>query len=183
MNIVIGVSVLAVAAAEAKIKYYNLKKRKDLEEKIQAKVFSGSAEKPVIVGVSADPDGGDGERDGSVKVDSKDINGSFGAYLDLGEVGTPGKKISVSTHVYNKNSSYVKYTLVLYNVTDDRVLAQSPAKALDVKKHPEEKMTLDYVTTENDKGDKVELRWVQVSNDSTARDIFIDNVKVEVKKP
>lgn len=181
ISVVMGASVLAMSAAEAKIKYYNLKKSKDLEKKLQTKVFSGKSHKPVIVGISADPDGGDGKRDGSVKVDSQSIGGSFGAFLDLGSVSKPGKRISVTTNIYNINSSYVRCAIVLYNVTDDRVLVQSPVKALDVKLHPEEEVTLSYVTKEEDMDDNIELRWVQVSNDNTSRDVYIDNVKVVLK--
>ena len=92
------------------------------------------------------------------------------------------KTISISTHLFNKNKSFVKYSVQIYNSTDKRVVASSPEDMFNPKKETTEKtVKLEYKTTAEDKGDTFELRWVQHCTDSTGRDLYIDNFKVAVK--
>ena len=102
------------------------------------------------------------------------------SFLELWMLPT---KPSTSTPTwFNKNKSYVKYSVQIYNATDKRVLASSLEATLNPKDETTEKtVKLEYKTTAEDKGDTLELRWLQLSTDSTARDLYVDNVKVEIK--
>jgi len=181
-----NIIVLALAAsclsAQAQLTAINLTKKNDLAASIKGAVYEGEASVPLVVPFQGDPDGGDGAADGCVKINSVTKGGKFGATVALGTVDKVDQTISVSTHLFNRNTSYVKYTLQVYNVTDKKVVASTPEEVFNPKKETTEKtVKLDYKTTAEDKGDVLELRFVQLSTDSTARDLFVDNLKVEVK--
>lgn len=167
-------------SAHAEITAIKSTKKNDLAKLIKAAVFEGDATAPEIVPIQGDPDGGDGVSDGCVKVNSTSTGGLNGATAALGTVDAADQLISLSTHVFNKNSSYVKYSVQFYNTTDKRVLASSPQASLNPKDNSTEKtVTLEYRTTAEDQGDTIEIRWIQHSTDSTARDLYIDNFQVK----
>ncbi len=172
---------LSAFTANAEIKTIDLTKKNPLAAAMKPAVFEGEASAPDLASFQGDPDGGDGVADGCVKINSTGTGGVIGATLALGTADAADKIIDISTHVFNKNSSYVKYSVQIYNVSDKRVLASSPMEVLDKKKGTEKTVKLQYKTTAEDKGDALELRWVQHSTDSTARDLFVDNVKVTAK--
>ena len=172
---------LSSVVAHAEINAVNLTKKNPLAAAMKPAVFEGEVSAPDLASFQGDPDGGDGVADGCVKINSTGTGGVIGATLALGISDTEGKTIDISTHVFNRNSSYVKYSVQVYNVTDKRVLASSPMEVLDKKKGTEKTVKLQYKTTAEDAGDTLELRWVQHSTDSTARDLFVDNVKVTAK--
>lgn len=172
---------LSSAIAHAEINAINLTKKNPLAAAMKPVVFEGDVSAPDLASFQGDPDGGDGVADGCVKINSTGTGGVIGATLVLGTADSEGKTIDVITHLFNRNSSYVKYSVEIYNVTDKRVLVGSPTETLDKKKGTEKTVKLQYKTTAEDKGDTLELRWIQHSTDSTARDLFVDNVKVTVK--
>jgi hypothetical protein len=172
---------LSSVVVHAKIKAVDLTKKNPLAAAMKPTVFEGEVSAPDLASFQGDPDGGDGVADGCVKINSTGTGGVIGATLALGTVDAADETIDISTHVFNRNSSYVKYSVEIYNVTDKRVLATSPTETLDKKKDTEKTVKLQYKTTAEDKGDTLELRWVQHSTDSTARDLFVDNVKVTAK--
>jgi len=161
ITIALAASCLTVSAQVTAI---DTTKKNDLAALIKAAVFEGEAPAPEVVPIQGDPDGGDGVADGCVKIDSKGKGGIFGAKAALGTVDSADKTISVSTHVFNKNKSFVKYAVQMYNVTDKRVLVSSPEDIFNPKKDSTEKtVKLEYKTTAEDKGDTIELRWVQLA--------------------
>ncbi|MEJ6571016.1 MAG: hypothetical protein QNL01_13605 [Akkermansiaceae bacterium] len=172
---------LSSVVAHAEINTVNLTKKNPLSAAMKPAAFEGEASAPDLAPIQGDPDGGDGAADGCVKINSTGKGGFFGATLTLGTADSADKTIEISTHVFNVNTSYVKYSVQVYNVTDKRVLASSPMEVLDKKKVTEKTVKLQYKTTAEDKGDTLELRWVQHSTDSTARDLYVDNVKVTAK--
>ena len=166
----------------AKIPAVHLTKKNDLAKFLVGAVFEGESTAPEVVPIQGDPDGGDGAADGCVKINSLATGGVFGATAKLGTVDAVDKTISITTHLFNKNNSFIKYSVQIYNATDKRVVASFPMDMFNPKKETTEKtVKLEYKTTAEDKGDAIELRWVQHSTDSTSRDLYVDNVKVEVK--
>ncbi len=184
--------VVALACSQsalAEIKTLKVDKKNDLKEVMTGysivgegeseKVETEGSEVPQIKTVQNDPEGGDGKSDGGVKINSMTTGGQFGAQMLLGKAGEKNGKLSLSTHVFNVNSSYVKYEVQFYNKTDKKVLATSGVKMLEPKKKVlDETIKLDYKLTKDDLGDEIFVRWVQLSTDSTARDIYVDNVSV-----
>ena len=184
MKTTITITTLALSSfiAQAEIQALHLSKKNDLAAALKAVVFEGENTLPAIVPIQGDPDGGDGASDGCVKINSTATGGVIGAKIVLGTVDAADKTIHINTHLFNKNKSYVKYSVQIYNATDKRVLASSPEATLNPKDETTEKtVKLEYKTTAEDKGDTLELRWLQLSTDSTARDLYVDNVKVEIK--
>lgn len=69
-----------------------------------------------------DIDNGDGPNDGAISVDGKDTIGPLGALYTFQGTMQNGVNYAAQTTVYNYTSSFVKYYVELYNLTDQVLL-------------------------------------------------------------
>lgn len=130
--------------------------------------------------VTNDGVNGDALEDGAVRLNSFDANPS-GGLLQLDGTMEEGVTYELSTWVFNRNSSYVNFTVSLHNLTDDVELANTGNIVLnndfqDTGDGLEQ--TLSYTALASDVGDTLQVRYERASDFNTARDIYIDSVAV-----
>lgn len=123
---------------------------------------------------------GDAEADGHVLFNSFDTD-PMGGLLSLSGTMAEGEIYNLSTWVFNRNNSFVNMSVVLYNATDEVELASSGEIVLNGSLQDTGdgiEQTLSYTALASDVGDELQVRYLRNSNDSTARDIFVDSVSL-----
>lgn len=141
-------------------------------------VFSGEAGLPTLDKAMADGDNGDGQGDGSIAVNSKELGGTYGAVWKLGKAEKPGTQLHLETVWFNAGNSYVTVDVQLYNATKNVVLASSGAQISKNKEAPAVAVALDYQLKSEDKGCELEVRWVQTSTEHPSRNFMIDRFSI-----
>jgi len=136
-----------------------------------------------------DDDNGDGKNDGAISVDGADtlpLQGISYTFNGTMEAIT----YNIKTTVYNYRSSYVKYYVQLYNLTDNRVLISSELNTISGNYIEIFPITteLNYIATDEDLRDTLQVRYIRgeldengdyVGNDGhVARDFAIDNLSL-----
>lgn len=127
-----------------------------------------------------DGDNGDGLNDGALGVNGLDTIGPLGALYTFQGSMVDGETYAVETSVYNYVSSYIKYNVQLYNLTDNIILTTSPLITIIGGVITPENTTVSYIATNTDSGDVLQLRYVRentAASNHTARDFAIDNVR------
>lgn len=127
-----------------------------------------------------DIDNGDGLNDGAIEVDGKDTIGPLGVLYTFQGTMEEDASYHLETYTYKYGSSYVKYFVELYNLTDEVILTSSPLITHGTFDTPEESVLtiLDYTALPSDNGDVLQLRYVRENtpaSNHTARDFAIDN--------
>lgn len=135
----------------------------------------------LVAGVDADDaDNGDGVADGAIIVDGQTAVSGLGAAFTFGGAMILGEEINISTHTYNRNSSFVSFTVQLFNLTNSRVLVTSPTITIDGNDKTPVNTILSYTAVSADVGDVLQARYIRTgttsSANSTARDFAIDNL-------
>ncbi|MCL3779239.1 T9SS type A sorting domain-containing protein [Prolixibacteraceae bacterium JC049] len=123
-----------------------------------------------------DADNGDGKGDGALFIDGRStatgqgVNYTFlcNSYLDQG--------YNLETVIYNVNFSWVAFKVELINLTDNVVRASIPSTAIGYNQA--RTLTLNYIATQDDINDKMQLRFTRTDDGNTARNFAIDYVKV-----
>jgi len=125
---------------------------------------------------------GDGVKDdGGMRLNTQNaVPGDEAIGLTIAGTLEEGEEVSFSGSVYNDNTSYSKYNAQLWNLTDDRLLAESGFALVQSLPHvayvPID-FDIAYVATADDVGDTLQIRFVEDAN-STARDIYVDNFEL-----
>ena len=128
----------------------------------------------ILSTVTDDADNGDGIGDGAVYVAGQSaVVGQGAAYTFAGTMQT-GQAISVSTYTYNRNNSFVKFTVDLYNKTENKVLQTSPTITLLANDITPKNTILTYTAVASDNGDELQVRYIRVDDGATARRFAID---------
>jgi hypothetical protein len=123
---------------------------------------------------------GDSLGDGHVVFNSFDTN-EMGGLLSLDGTMTEGEIYNLETWVFNRNNSFVNLSVVLYNATDGVELASTGEIVLNGSLQNTGDgvlQNLSYTALASDVGDELQVRYLRNSNDSTARDIFVDSVSL-----
>lgn len=123
---------------------------------------------------------GDSLEDGHVVFNSFDTN-EMGGLLSLDGTMSAGEEYNLSTWVFNRNNSFVNLSVVLYNATDGVELASTGEIVLNGSLQNTGdgvEQTLSYNALASDVGDELQVRYLRNSNDSAARDIFVDSVSL-----
>lgn len=128
----------------------------------------------ILSNVTDDADNGDGMGDGAVYVAGQSVVvGQGAAYTFAGTMQT-GQALSISTYTYNRNFSYVYFTVDLYNKTDNKVLkTSSQINILGSDKTPVNTI-LAYTAVASDNGDELQVRYIRKDDGSTSRRFAID---------
>lgn len=119
--------------------------------------------------------------DGGLRLNTVDATqGNEAMALTIAGTMEQGNVIIFTGSIYNDNGSYSKHIAQLWNLTDDTLLAQSSTYTVDglsgVAYVPLD-FGVSYAVTADDEGDTLQIRFVE-DNDSTARDIYVDNFTV-----
>ena len=128
-----------------------------------------------------DADNGDGLSDGAISVDGKDTIGPLGALYTFQGTMQNGVNYSVQTVVYNYKSSFVRYYVELYNLTDQELLVSSPLIFISGQDTTPKNTTVNYTAMPSDDGDILQLRYMRQntsSSNQTYRDFAIDNASL-----
>lgn len=72
-----------------------------------------------------DADNGDGIGDGAIFVDGNSATGVQGAIFTFGGVMDFDEELNVSIYTYNRNNSFVKFRIQLFNATTNTILVTS----------------------------------------------------------
>lgn len=123
---------------------------------------------------------GDALEDGAVRMNSFDANPS-GGLLQLDGTMEDGVTYELSTWVFNRNNSFVNFTVSLYNLSDGMELANTGNIVLNNALQDTGdgiEQTLSYTALASDVGDTLQVRFERASDFNTARDIYIDSVSV-----
>lgn len=130
--------------------------------------------------------GGDGVKgDGALLLNTGDgVAGNESWTYTVSTAMTGGEVLNLVGAAFNANSSHnSNFTISLYNVTDDRVLAVSAPMGnsrvglVDENVNPFFNFDLSYLTTDEDVGDVLQIRVIENLN-NTARDIYVDYVSL-----
>lgn len=130
--------------------------------------------------------GGDGVKgDGYINFNTGDsIAGNESWTYTLATTLSEGDLINLSGAAFNANSSHNStFTIVLYNVTDDRLMASSSAMGgtrigeVGENKNPFYHFSVDYLALSEDAGDVFQIRVLENLN-NVARDIAVDYIQV-----
>ncbi len=128
-----------------------------------------------------DADNGDGLNDGAIGVNGIDTIGPLGVLYTFQGNMINGEAYTIQTSVYNYVSSYIKYRVELYNMTDNVILTTSPLITIVGSVTTPENTTISYIATNTDDGDILQLRYVRENTEASnhiARDFAIDNVRL-----
>jgi len=130
--------------------------------------------------VTDDANNGDGVGDGAIYVDGQDTSATQGIAHAFNGTMTLGETITINTYTYNRNASYVKFTVGLYNVQSGTALVVSPEVTINgTGSNPSPELTtLNYTAVASDVGDQLELRYYRTSALDTYRNFAIDNVRL-----
>lgn len=128
--------------------------------------------------ITNDADNGDGVGDGAQFIDGKSAVVGQGASFTFSGTMTSGETLSVDTYTYNQNSSFVKFVVDLYNVTDQTVLATSGTIFISNSSAAPVLTSLNYMATPSDIGDVVQVRYIRNDDGHTARNFAIDNISL-----
>ena len=123
-----------------------------------------------------DADNGDGVGDGAIFVNGLTAVVGQGASYTFGGTMQSGQSVSISTYTYNRNSSYVNFTVDLYNKTDNKVLKTSATISHLGSVTTPVNTILNYTTVASDAGDELQVRYIRNDDGATSRDFAIDNV-------
>ncbi len=127
--------------------------------------------------VFSDANNTDGAMDGAIYVDGKSAATGQGATFTFNGQMTASENFSLSTYVYNVNSSYVKFRTELYNATNNSVLDWEENLIGGGNTTPL-LINLSYTTGTTDVGDVLQLRYIRTDDGNTARNLAIDNAKL-----
>jgi hypothetical protein len=122
---------------------------------------------------------GDGAKDdGGLRLNTQNATpGDEAIGLSIGGTMDEGEQIVFSGSVYNDNSSYSKFNAQLWNLAENRLLAQSGSTIVlgsAAADYVPVDFSVSYVAAAADAGDTLQIRFVE-DNNSTARDIYVDN--------
>lgn len=127
----------------------------------------------VLSTVTDDADNGDGLNDGALYVDGLTAVTGQGVTLAVGGTMTDGELITFSTWTYNRNNSFVRFDVQLFNLTDGTVLATSE---VGMSGGTSNLKTLTYTATATDAGDELQIRYIRNFDGNTSRNFAIDNI-------
>lgn len=128
--------------------------------------------------VKDDANNGDGANDGAIYVDGKDTATPQGVSFTFDGTMTFGETINIETVTYNRNASYVRFTVGLYNVTSNVQLALSSEVDIANASSSAVSTILNYTAKASDVGDKLEVRYYRTSKFDGYRNFVIDNLKL-----
>jgi len=125
---------------------------------------------------------GDGVKDdGGLRLNTQNgIQGDEAIGLTVAGTLEEGEEVTFSGSAYNDNTSFSKYNAQLWNVTDDRLLAESGltlVQAIGHDAYVPVDFEITYVAVAADEGDTLQLRFVESAN-STARDVYVDSFEL-----
>ncbi len=127
--------------------------------------------------ITSDADNGDGVADGAILADASTNGLPEGATFQFQETMLTNQPLALQTVTYNTRSSYVRFDVELYNVTDAVVLATQQVFHSGGDITPVT-TTLNYTAQSSDDGDVLQLRYLRVDNGNPARDFSIDNASI-----
>ncbi len=128
--------------------------------------------------VTDDADNTDSVGDGAIFVDGQDTATTQGISHTFDGTMTLGESFTINTYTYNRNVSFVKFTVGLYNVTSGAQLAISSEVSISNESSTPVLTTLNYAAIASDVGDILEVRYYRTSDFNTARNFAIDNLKL-----
>jgi hypothetical protein len=126
--------------------------------------------------VTDDADNTDGVGDNAIYVDGKSAVVGQGVSHTFNGVMTLSEAITINTYTYNRNSSYVRFVIDLYNITDGTVLATTANIVISNSSSTPVLTTLSYTALASDVGDTLQIRYIRNDNGNTARNFVIDNL-------
>lgn len=130
-----------------------------------------------ITTVYSDQDNTDGVADGAIFVDGKSAVVGQGVTFTFTGQMTTAQNLTFTTYTFNVNSSYVRFQVELYNLTDNTSLDSEVITILG--NDPNARLTtLSYNTGNQDAGDILQLRYIRTDDGNTARNFAIDNAKL-----
>jgi hypothetical protein len=130
---------------------------------------------------------GDGvQGDGGLRLDTGDgIQGNESMGLTVAGTLQEGETAALTGTVYNDNTSFVRFKVQLWNLTDDRLLAETALISVNGSTHlaylPQD-LSVSYTAVAADAGDVLQIRFVEDAN-NLARDIYLDNFSVTTDVP
>ncbi|MFC0186603.1 Polysaccharide lyase family 8, C-terminal beta-sandwich domain [Pseudarcicella hirudinis] len=131
---------------------------------------------PVSI-VKTDADNGDGLNDGAVLIKGTATTPALqGIQYLLGGTPFANGQINLEVKYWQTASSYCKFKMQVYNVTDNVVLAETAA--VTTGSGVVGTLTLSYVFTTSSSGDQIAVRFVRTDDLNTARQAGLDYVKV-----
>lgn len=135
-----------------------------------------------------DADNGDGVGDGAISIDGEDAVAPHGVSYEFQGSMLAGDVFNIETYVYNYRTSYVRYYVQLYNLTDNVLLTTSNLVTITGGTTSAVLTTLSYTAQASDTGDILQLKYIRGkldqngnyvgSDGNTARDFAIDNAKL-----
>lgn len=131
---------------------------------------------------------GDGVyNDGGLKLDTVNTNISDEAIgLTIGGTMLKGEQITFSGSFYNNNTSFTDGNAQLWNLTENRLLAETGnIRILDITKaaYTPRDFSVSYTAQASDEGDVLQIRFIDSGSTATARDIFVDNFNLTAVPP
>ena len=131
---------------------------------------------PVTV-VNTDADNGDGLNDGAMLLKSTANTPALqGVQYQLAGSPVDGEQMNLEVNYYQIGSSYLKFKIQVYNVTDSVVLAESAA--ITTTTGGIGTVPLSYAFTASSVGDQIIIRFVRADDLNPVRQAGIDYLKV-----
>jgi len=132
--------------------------------------------------IFTDDDNGDGVKDGAIKFNSTEVASALQG-LNYSLVGTPktGEQINIESTYYQTSNSYFNFKIQVYNVTDRKVLAETPIISVLGNATGPATSSLSYIFTASSAGDQIAVRYVRTGDLAISRQIGIDYLKVNGK--
>ena len=134
---------------------------------------------------------GDGVyNDGGLRLDTVDaVAGNEAMGLTIGGTMKKGEQLTFAGNFYNNNSSFTSVGAQLWNLTDDRLLAQTLSGVIQAisgttsTNYAPVDFSVKYTVSVSDDGDVLQLRFSDTGGTATARDIFVDNFNLTTVPP
>ncbi|MFD2160644.1 PEP-CTERM sorting domain-containing protein [Rubritalea tangerina] len=105
---------------------------------------------------------------------------SIGVTFNFAGTMEAGEEYTLTTRVFNPNSSFINVNVELFNLSDNSSLILSSSETLNAGNGNYRTFTLNYTAQATDAGDTLQVVYRGLNVNSTARDFSIDNVGLSV---